>query len=76
MPPSAPTQAGALVVELSFGAEADLDLYVTGPDQETAYFANTPVRSGGALERDRRCGDAAPRVERVLWPAPPPGRYR
>ncbi|HEX5065428.1 MAG TPA: hypothetical protein VFY49_04890 [Myxococcota bacterium] len=78
-PPAVPAAApapGALVVELVFGADADLDLYVSDPAHETAYFANTPVRSGGEHVRDLRCDDPAPRVEVVRWPAPPPGRYR
>lgn len=68
--------AGTLVIELAFGAEADLDLYVSDPFQETAYYANTPVRSGGVHAQDLRCDAAAPRVEVVKWRAPPPGRYR
>lgn len=74
--PDATLAPGALRVELVFGAEADLDLYVSDPGAETAYFANTPVRSGGALEADLRCDATAPRVEVVVWKAPPPGRYR
>ena len=68
--------AGALVVQLSFDASADLDLYVTDPLQETVYFANTPSRSGGALDRDRTCKDPAPRVETIVFERPLPGRYR
>jgi len=68
--------AGALVVQLAFDASADLDLYVTDPLQETVYFANTPSRSGGFLDRDRTCKDAAPRVETIVFERPPPGRYR
>jgi hypothetical protein len=78
-PPAVPVAAaapGALVVELVFGADADLDLYVSDPVHETAYFANTPVQSGGEHVRDLRCDAEAPRVEVVRWPAPPPGRYR
>ncbi len=67
---------GALVVQLAFDASADLDLYVTDPLQETVYFANTPSRSGGFLDRDRTCKDAAPRVEAIVFERPPPGRYR
>lgn len=67
---------GALVVQLAFDAGADLDLYVTDPLQETVYFANTPSRSGGFLDRDRTCNDAAPRVETIVFERPPPGRYR
>lgn len=68
--------AGALVVQLAFDASADLDLYVTDPLQETVYFANTPSRSGGSLDRDRTCKDAAPRVETIVFERPLPGRYR
>ena len=75
---AAPLEApgGALVVLLAFDASADLDLYVTDPLQETVYFANTPSRSGGFLDRDRTCNDAAPRVETIVFERPLPGRYR
>lgn len=64
-------------MQLLFGAEADLDLYVTDPFFETVYFANTSSRaSGGALEADRRCDDPVPRVETVRFERPPTGRYR
>ena len=63
-------------VTLRFGDAADLDLYVTDPLQETVYFANSPSRSGGALESDRRCDSPAPRIEVVRFERPPPGRYR
>lgn len=66
-----------LVIELHFGEEADLDLYVTDPARETIYFANTPSSaSGGALEADARCDSPAPRIERVRFSAPPSGSYR
>ena len=74
--PAAAPPEGGLVVELVFGADADLDLYVSDPIEETAYFANTPVRSGGEHVRDLRCDAPAPRVEVVRWQAPPAGRYR
>lgn len=67
---------GSLVVQLAFDASADLDLYVTDPLQETVYFANTPSRSGGFLDRDRTCKNAAPRIETIVFERPPPGRYR
>lgn len=76
-------------MRLVFAPGADLDLYVTDPLLETVYYANTPSRSGGVLERDRRCdegrrqgADAADaraedvRVETVRFETPPPGRYR
>jgi hypothetical protein len=72
--PAAPD--GELLVRLAFEAGADLDLYVSDPLEETVYFANTPVRSGGALDRDRRCEDAAPRIETVRFARPVAGRYR
>jgi hypothetical protein len=82
-PPDARDGAGlrpgadaGLRVELRFGAEADLDLYVTDPLEETVYFANTPTRSGGRLEADVRCDAPAPRSEAVVFEEPPPGRYR
>lgn len=66
-----------LRIRLYFGADADLDLYVTGPQLETAYFANTPTRIGGALERDVRCDEGTEiRIEAVTFPDAPPGRYR
>jgi hypothetical protein len=67
---------GALVVRLAFDAGADLDLYVTDPLEETAYFANTPTRAGGTLDADSTCADPGERVETVRFEAPPPGRYR
>lgn len=63
-------------MRLAFGADADLDLYVTDPAQETVYFANSPSRSGGALAEDVRCGAPEPRVEVVHFPDPKPGVYR
>ena len=72
--PTAPD--GELVVRLAFEAGADLDLYVSDPLDETVYYANTPVRSGGALDADRRCEDAEPRVETVRFAAPLAGGYR
>ncbi len=74
-----PAQASALVVRLAFSTEVDLDLYVTDPRLETVYYANTPSKTGGALETDRRCTDAAEepvRVETVRFESPPGGRYR
>jgi len=73
----APAAPGELFVRLAFGPEADLDLYVTGPDEETLYYANTPGKNGGELVEDRRCAHEGPRIETVRFPAPlAPGRYR
>ncbi|MBW2314801.1 MAG: hypothetical protein JRH10_11470 [Deltaproteobacteria bacterium] len=68
--------AGAIVVRLAFDAGADLDLYVTGPLEETVYFGNTPSKIGGRLEADVRCDAPAPRIETVVFPTARPGRYR
>ena len=75
---------GALEIELRFSEAADLDLFVTDPSQEAVYFGNNPSLAGGHLDRDQGCRDQpeerrrddAPRVERVLFPTPRPGRYR
>lgn len=71
--------AGVLELRLAFPGDVDLDLYVTDPQLETLYYANTPVRSGGELLEDRRCdgdSDGAPRVETARFAAPLTGRYR
>lgn len=73
---AAPAAAGEVRVQLAFGAGADLDLYVTGPLQETVYYANTPSAIGGELGEDKRCGHPEPRVETTRFPAHLPGRYR
>ena len=71
-----PAAAGEVVVRLAFEPAADLDLYVTDPLDETVYFANTPARSGGALDADRRCDAAGDTIETVRYEAALAGRYR
>jgi hypothetical protein len=66
---------GGVVVRLAFGPEADLDLYVTGPLQETVYYANTPSKIGGELAEDLRCEHPGTRIEEIRFPVVP-GRYR
>src|SRR5262245_46449840 len=78
-PALSPEPPGAgLTVTLGWGEAVDLDLYVTDPTLETAYYANARTRSGGTFGRDARCADraAGARVETVVWTDPPPGRYR
>ncbi len=65
-----------LTVRLAFGAEADLDVYVTDPLLETVYFANKSSRSGGRILEDVRCDEDQIKVEEVRFDAPMPGRYR
>jgi hypothetical protein len=65
-----------LLVQLAFGAEADLDLYVTDPLLETVYFANHESKSGGKISDDARCDEQPFRIEEVWFNAPIPGRYR
>ncbi len=71
-----PAAANDVVVQLIFGPEADLDLFVTDPDHEEVYFANSPSRLGGVFEVDRRCDDPAPRTETVRFSPAAAGRYR
>jgi hypothetical protein len=81
-PPPAPQVAlpGGLTVLLTWSTPVDLDLYLTDPSSETAYFANTPTRTGARLVRDARCrdivGTAGPFVEVAQMAEPRPGRYR
>lgn len=72
----APQRETGLLVQLAFGAEADLDLYVTGPLLETVYFANHESKSGGKISDDVRCDKQPFRIEEVWFDAPMPGRYR
>jgi hypothetical protein len=69
-------QQEGLTVRLAFGAEADLDLYVTDPLLETIYFANHSSQSGGEIVEDVRCGEAKIGVEEIRFTVPTPGRYR
>lgn len=58
---------GGLVVRLAFGADADLDLYVTDAGHETVYFGNSPSATGGELLADLRCDAPVPRIETVRF---------
>ncbi len=75
-PPAPPLDPESVRVRLVFDASVDLDLYVTGPSQETVYFGNARSRDGGELDADRRCDSPAPRAESVTFPAAPAGLYR
>lgn len=75
-PPNAGPGDAGVSVRLAFGAEADLDLYVTDPSLETVYFAKRESASGGRLETDRRCDAPAPRIEVAKFPTATPGVWR
>jgi len=75
-PPIDPAPPGAVRVRLVFGEDADLDLYVTGPAQESVYFGNRTSRDGGELLADQRCDATSPRVETIAFARATPGRYR
>ena len=81
----------SLTIQLIFGEDADLDLYVTDPLLETVYFAKPGGKSGGRMSADVRCytkpsaptsstTDTSvpqePRIEEVRFDDPLPGRYR
>ena len=74
--PPPPRQASGLQIRLVFGAEADVDLFVTDPDLETLYFGNNPSLGGGVLAEDIRCNAATPHAEVVTFGNARPGRYR
>lgn len=74
--PEAQLNRTGLLVQLAFGPEADLDLYVTDPQLETVYFANHRSKSGGQISSDSRCDGDDFRIEEVRFDAPKPGRYR
>jgi uncharacterized protein YfaP (DUF2135 family) len=77
--PALPAAQG-LQVALAWSAPVDLDLYLTDPTWETAYFANTPSRTGARLLRDVRCPDVVGGenafVELAGMTDPLPGHYR
>jgi hypothetical protein len=73
---ASPAPPDALRVQLVFGADVDLDLYVTGPADEAVYFANAASQDGGRLVADRRCDAPAPRVETIEFAHAAAGRYR
>jgi hypothetical protein len=73
--PDSVYQEGVLI-RLAFGAETDLDLYVTDPMHETVYFANHESKSGGIISEDVRCDMQGPRIESVHFEKPIGGLYR
>lgn len=70
---------GPIQVTLSWNTIDDLDLYVTDPTQQTVFFNNPAIPSGGRLDVDanRDCvGATTSPVENVFWiSTPPTGLY-
>jgi hypothetical protein len=74
-----PPDDSSFQVRLAFGADADLDLFVTDLDprvSETVYFAKHKTRAGGRLLNDARCGDDLPRNDAVVYETPHTAGYR
>ena len=69
---------GDVQITLTWQEEADLDLYVTDPNGDTVYYANTTIPSGGELDRDNKCSNfVMGQPENVFWPesGAPSGTY-
>lgn len=73
---------GNVQITLAWNSGADIDLYVTDPNNETIYYGHTASNSGGSLDHDGR-GDCVqntggnPTVENIFWNGQPPrGNYR
>ena len=70
---------GPIQVTLSWNTIDDLDLYVTDPTQQTVFFNNRIVPSGGRLDVDANADCVAVTqnaVENVFWASTPPsGTY-
>ena len=73
-----PTDGNSLVFRVFFDRNVDLDLYVTDPLDETAYFAKRDTVTGGRLIGDVRCESPpdAPGLEEIRFDDPYPGKYR
>jgi hypothetical protein len=66
---------GPIQVTLSWNTIDDLDLYVTDPTQQTVFFNNRIVPSGGRLDVDANADCVAVTqnaVENVFWASTPP----
>jgi len=74
--PAAFAPGAPVTARLAFGAEADLDLYVTDPSLDSVYFAKRDGGSGGELVADRRCDAPAPRVELAAYTVATSGTWR
>jgi hypothetical protein len=72
--------SGDIQVSMTFDTNDDLDLYVTGPDNETVFFDNKNAANGGILDLDANmlCGAPAGNSENITWPqgTAPEGTYQ
>jgi len=71
--------SGAVQITLGWNTGADIDLYVTDPNNETISYSHTRSGSGGHLDRDARgaCTNGQT-TENVYWPSgtSPRGTYQ
>ena len=77
-------QTGPIQVSVAWNTDADLDVFVVDPGEETVSFQRREGATGakvdhvarGACGEDPQAGELS-RVENVYWAArPPPGEYR
>ena len=69
---------GDVQITLTWEASIDLDLWVQDPNGDIVNYGNTPIPSGGALDRDNECSDfVLGRPENIYWPSggAPSGTY-
>lgn len=69
---------GDVQITLTWEASLDLDLWVEDPNGDTVYYNDTPIPSGGELDRDNKCDDfVLGRPENIYWPSggAPSGTY-
>jgi hypothetical protein len=76
-------ETGPVQVTVAWNSDADLDVYVVDPGEETVSFQRREGASGARMDQVARgaCaeddGSPASRVENVYWSErPPPGEYR
>jgi len=74
--------SGNIQITLAWQGGADIDLYVTDPQNTVISYQNPRANSGGHLDHDGRgacrANDAGNTVENVYWesPQPPSGTYQ
>jgi uncharacterized protein YfaP (DUF2135 family) len=66
---------GPIQITLAWNTIDELDLYVTDPGQQTVFFNNRVIPSGGRLDVDANADCVAVTenpVENVFWASSPP----